>query len=80
MSYAGIEVARIAAVVALLSVAAAVAAPKGLVPLAFRGLCKVLRRDQPQAAPGDPLPVSRGRRFLAFALVLLAVLVAVVSP
>ncbi|MCR5750958.1 MAG: hypothetical protein K6G91_03265 [Kiritimatiellae bacterium] len=80
MSQAGMEIARITAVVALLAAAAAVAAPKGRVPLALRGLSKVLRRDVPSAAPGDPEPVSRGRRFLAFVLVVLAALAAVVSP
>ena len=72
-------IARIIAVVALLCVAAAIATPPGRLPLALRGLQRILHRDQGRTEGASPQPqASAGRRFLAFVLVLLAALLAMV--
>ena len=65
-------IARIIAVVALLCVAAAIATPKGRLPLALRGLQRFLRKDRGLGPAGEGAPVSTGRRLLAFVLVVLA--------
>ena len=83
MSGAAMEIARVTAVVALLAAAAAFATPKGRVPLALRGVMRVLGREGalPQAggmAAGEA--VSPARRLVAFVLVLLAVSVAAFAP
>ena len=67
---------RIVVVIACLCVAAAIATPKGRIPLALRGVLRVLRNDL-GTQPGDvsePV-VSRKRRIVAFLLVLVAVIV-----
>ena len=71
----------IVAVIALVCVAAALATPKGRLPLALRGLARLLRQDAAPAAPapqgvGQPVPLVK--RLLAFVLVLLAILLAIV--
>jgi len=74
---------RIILVVALLCVAAAMATPKGRLPLALRGLQKIIARDRADAASrqaasdAPPARQSAAKRFVAFMLVVLAVLVAV---
>ena len=78
-----LQIARLVAVVALLCAAAAVATPKGRLPLALRGLAKMLARDRRQAqstaVDGCRLQsVSGGKRAFAFALVLLAVILALI--
>ncbi|MGN0833778.1 MAG: hypothetical protein ACI4RD_09065 [Kiritimatiellia bacterium] len=72
-----IELVRVIAVIALVVAAAALATPQGRVPLALRGVLKVLRRDG-RAAPVAPTvrPVTPARRLAAFALVLAAAFVA----
>ena len=77
-----IEIVRLVAVMALVCVAAALATPKGRLPLALRGLSKILRRDAGtvQSAPSwtdAGQPVSLSKRLLAFTLVLLAILLAI---
>lgn len=74
---AALWIARIAAVVALLCAAAAVATPPGRLPLALRGLQRLLRRDR-GAGAAQEAPVSVARRLLAFALVVLAVVLCIV--
>ena len=72
-------IVKIVVVVALLGVAAAIATPKGRLPLALRGLKKMLERDRGQPVSdgcGRRSP-SAAKRGVAFVLVLLAVLVAV---
>ena len=65
-----IQIARVAAVIALLGIAAAIATPKGRVPLALRGLARTM---------GRPISDSKGarvplwKRLLAFLIVLAAV-------
>ena len=78
-----LQVARLVAVVALLCVAAAIATPKWRLPLALRGVAKLLARDRGQtqstAVDGCRLQsVSGGKRALAFALVVLAVVLALI--
>ena len=74
------QILRIVAVIALVCIAAALATPKGRLPLALRGLAKLLRQDAVPAAPapqgaGQPVPLVK--RLLAFVFVLLAVLLAI---
>ena len=78
-----LQIARLVAVVALLCAAAAVATPKGRLPLALRGRAKMVARDRGQtqstAVDGCRLQsVSAGKRTLAFLLVLLAILLALI--
>lgn len=69
---------RVAAVIALLCVSAALATPPGRLPLALRGLIKIMRKDQGLALDATTnATVSPRRRFLAFLVALLAVAVAV---
>lgn len=69
---------RVAAVIALLCLSAALATPPGRLPLALRGLKKIIRRDRGLAPDkADEAAVSPRRRFLAFILALVAVAVAV---
>ena len=73
-----IQVARLVVVLALLCVAAAIATPKGRLPLAFRGLAKMLGKDGIQTSEHSDIPVSPARRLLAFLFVLLAALLALI--
>lgn len=72
-------IAKIVLVVSLLSVAAAISTPKGRLPLALRGVRKMMRLDRGEVAmkERDGKPVSSQRKALAFLLILLAVLIAV---
>lgn len=70
-----IQIARVAAVIALLGVAAAIAAPRGRLPLALRGIFKTLGKPVPDAK-GEAVPAWK--RLAAFALVLVAVALAMV--
>ena len=86
------QLARICAVLALVCVAAALATPKGRLPLALRGLAKMVNAvpspSRRQALAGDPRyhasrrdgdgTVSAGKRVVAFFLVLLAILLALI--
>ena len=82
-----LQVARLVAVVALLCVAAAIATPKGRLPLALRGLAKMLRScdveklrscDTSQPLNLSTSQPSAGKRALAFVLVVLAVILALI--
>ena len=82
-----LQIARLVAVVALLCVAAAIATPKGRLPLALRGLAKMVRRCEGEKERGNegshpptipPSHPSAGTRALAFALVILAILLALI--
>ena len=88
-----IEILRIAGVIALVCVAAALATPKGRLPLALRGLAKLLDSGRAgsmtppddSASQGD-LRSADARRFrrnrptraLAFLLVILAIILALI--
>ena len=78
-----LQVARLVAVVALLCVAAAIATPKGHLPLALRGVAKLLARDrgQTQSTAVEDCrlqSVSAVKRTLAFLLVVLAIILALI--
>ena len=66
-----LQIARLIAVVALLCVAAAIATPKGRLPLALRGVAKLFRISS------DEQSVPLWKKLLASALVLAAVLLAI---
>jgi len=68
-----IQIARVAAVIAMLGVAAAIATPTGRLPLALRGIFKTLGKPVPDAK-GNAVPTWK--RLVAFALVLAAVALA----
>ena len=72
-----LQTARIAAVIGLVVWAAVLATPPGRLPLAVRGLAKLLRRDAGGEAAAEERQASASRRFAAFMLVLLAALVAI---
>ena len=86
------QLVRICAVIALVCVAAAIATPKGRLPLALRGLAKMVNAvpspSRRQAQAGDPRchasrrdgdgTVSVGKRAFAFLLVLIAILLALI--
>jgi len=64
-------------VVALLGAAAVLATPPGRLPLALRGIRRVLRRDAESNGPQDEsVRAPAWRRLLAFALVVAAALLA----
>ena len=68
---------RFIPVVALLGFAAYLLVDKSKLPLALRGLKKVLGNATP-VTPGDAPPVPAWKRWLAFALILVAFLLAVI--
>ena len=79
MNTVAFQIVRICAVIALVCVAAALATPKGRLPLALRGLAKVL--DDGRAGSMTPprrFHRNRPTRMLAFILVLLAILLALI--
>lgn len=69
-----IWVAKIIAVIVLLSLAAALATPAGRLPLALRGMLRVLKPEVAAAAESrtQGTPPSFGKRLAAFVLVLVA--------
>ena len=82
-----LQIARLVAVLALLCVAAVIATPKGRLPLALRGLAKMVRGCEDEKERGNegshplipsPSHPSAGKRLLAFVLVLLAILLALI--
>lgn len=76
-----LQFARLVGVLALLIVAALLATPPGRLPLALRGVYKILRRDR--GLPVDAAPAGRaastGKRLLAFLLVLVAAALAIAA-
>ena len=66
------ELLRMVAVLALVCVAAALATPKGRLPLALRGMAKLFR------VQGEERAVPVWKRLLAFLLVVLAVVLALI--
>ena len=69
-------IVKIVLVIALLGVAAAIATPKGRLPLALRGLEKLMGKRAETRAAGES--VSIGKRFFALVLVIIAIIVAIV--
>lgn len=83
MNGTAFQIVRICLVLALVCVAAALATPKGRLPLALRGLAKLLRQDDSRTvaasatAAAQPVPLTK--RLLAFLLILLALLIAMIG-
>ena len=84
---AAIQIARLVAILALLCVAAAIATPKDRIPLAFRGLAKMLQgckvaefQGSSTLQPCNPgtLKPSAWKRGLAFLLVILAIILSLI--
>ena len=87
MNTVAFQLARICLVIALVCVAAALATPKGRLPLALRGLAKMLQgckvaefQGSSTLQPCNPgtLKPSAWKRGFAFLLVILAILLALI--
>ena len=77
-----LEILRLVAVLALVCAAAALTTPKNRVPLALRGVLRILRKDRALAGAAQdetPQPVSAARRLVGALLLLLALLLAFVK-
>ena len=77
-----LEILRLVAVLALVCAAAALTTPKNRVPLALRGVLRILRKDRALAGAAQDeqaQPVSTGRRLVGALLLLLALLLAFVK-
>ena len=72
-----LAIGQIAAVIACVVIAAALATPRGRLPLALRALAKMTRR-QNGLPPQQEAKVSAGRRFCAFLFILFAVVLALI--
>ena len=71
------ELVIVILIIALLGAAAALATPPGRLPLALRGVYRIMRKDRGEsAAPPAAGPAPLWRRILAFFLVVLAALLA----
>ena len=78
---AALQIARLVAVLALLCAAAAIATPKGRLPLALRGLAKMMGNDGIRTfehSEHSNIQVSPARRLFAFTLVILAIILALI--
>ena len=67
---------RVILVIATLVLAAVLATPPGRLPLALRGLAKMMRRDNGLPSPAPDARASTARRLAAFVLVLVAAVLA----
>ena len=72
------EFIRVVAVIVLLVVAACLATPPGRLPLALRGIKRIMRKDAGDDAPQVEAKASHLRRLTAFLLVLAATALALV--
>ena len=69
------ELVIVILIIALLGAAAALATPPGRIPLALRGVYRIMRKDRGEsAAPPNLGPAPLWRRILAFVLVVFAAL------
>jgi hypothetical protein len=66
------EAARVAVVIALIGGAALLATPPGKLPLALRGIRRMLRKDIGDNSREIEVKVPAWRRFVAFLLVMAA--------
>lgn len=71
-----IEIVRIVLVMALVCVAAVILTPKGRIPLALRGLAKLLKKKDYGIC--EPLVVSPAKRLLGFLLIVFAFILALI--
>ena len=74
----GFEFFRVVAVIGLVAVAAALATAPGRLPLALRGIRRMLRRDLGESEMPAEAKAPVWRRALAFLLVLVAAILALV--
>ncbi len=73
------QILRIVAVVALLCAAAALATPRGRLPLVLRGVLSIMRRDRGETASGGEVrPVSAWRKLAAFLAAVAAAVLAMI--
>ena len=72
------EFTRVLAVITLLVVAACLATPPGRLPLALRGIKRILNRDRGAGESPASAEASPRRRFFAFLLVVAAAALALV--
>ena len=74
--------ARVIAVVGLLGFSAFLASPKGRLPLALRGVARLMRQDRGEAISRTPAdsgtPASKTRRFFALVCMIIAIILAVI--
>ena len=75
----GFEIARVVAVIVLLGVAAVLTTPKGRLPLALRGICRIMKRDCGENAAETLAKVPPARRMSALLLVIAAIALALVK-
>ena len=68
---------RVIVVILLVVVAAVLATPQGRLPLAVRGLAKVLGHKSDNGGKGEKVPIWK--KFLAFLLVILAFIIAQIA-
>jgi len=76
-----VELLRVVLVIALLGIAAALATPKGRLPLALRGVYRIMKKDRGESAVPPLSPAAKvplWRRLMAFVLVLISVLTALI--
>lgn len=66
------QLVRVILVILLVVFAAVLSTPKGRLPLAIRGLAKILRRDGKNAATNEVKEVPIWKKTLAFVLVIIA--------
>lgn len=71
------NVLKVIAVIALLVLAAMLATPKGRLPLALRGINKLLRRDGANANQSSVVAPT-WKRLIAFVLVVFAAILAMI--
>lgn len=73
------QLIRVVLVIAFLGLAAVLATPRGRLPLALRGVYRLMRKDRGESADiPSPGPVPPWKRLVAFLLVLAAVVVSLV--
>lgn len=72
------QLVRVILVILLVVFAAVLSTPKGRLPLAIRGLAKILRRDGKNAATNEVKEVPIWKKTLAFVLVIIAALLSMI--
>lgn len=72
-----LQLGRLIGVLALLIVAALLATPPGRLPLALRGVYRILRHDQGFSSECVVAPAPRWKRLAAFFFVLVAAVLAI---
>ncbi len=71
-----LQIARVVAVIALLCFAAALATPPNRLPLALRGLRRIMRKDAGLSDADASAKVSPVKRAISFVVIIIAILMA----